>query len=165
MDTLQPIRNVYSLYSVSIQMCIHGINKNNWCNTAVVLDYLFHSKVSLGEMARCWIKRTWVKVNCKRFSDVLIAKNFPTLFLVWPDLQYVWTWCICCVTHCDSLMFFSSRNRQRKLGTKLQWSTQFFCETEFRTTHTTQIHTHMHTHTCNKNTLENHLSDWRGCKE
>lgn len=30
--------------------------------------------------------------------------------------------------------FFPSRNRQRKLGTKVQWSTKFICETEFRTT-------------------------------
>lgn len=34
--------------------------------------------------------------------------------------------------------FFPSRNRQRKLGTKVQWSTKFICETEFRTTH---VHT------------------------
>lgn len=77
------------------------------------------------------------------------------------------------------LFFFPSRNRQRKLGTKVQWSTKFICETEFRTTRAhryipiyrrKQMFTQpppnqkMAKKVNTKTTLENHHLDWRGCK-
>lgn len=56
---------------------------------------------------------------------------------------------------CTSLLFFSSRNRQRKLGTKLQWSPNFFC-VDLEPPSPTLKHTHTH---ANKRSQQNHTGE------
>lgn len=58
-----------------------------------------------------------------------------------------------CAKQTDSSSYFSTRNRQRKLGTKLQWSPNFFC-VDLEPPSPTLKHTH-----ANKRSQQNHTGE------